>query len=109
MAGIRFSDPSTGRDVMPTLRCEMLRLTGGTRSPRWRQTGSRVLTVLHGTGRVCVGAETFPLAPSDIIAVPSWNAIAIEADTTLDVFSVSDAAVLEALGLDRRQICGDHD
>jgi len=109
MAGIRFSDPHTGRDVMPTLRCEMFRLPSRARSPRWRQTGSRVLTVLHGTGHVTVGAETFRLAPGDVIAVPSWNAMAIEADTTLDVFSVSDAVVLEALGLSRRETCGDHD
>ena len=109
MAGIRFSDPGTGRDVMPTLRCEMFRLAAGVVGPRWRQTGSRVLTVLHGTGRARVGAETFPLAPGDIVAVPSWHALGMEADTTLDVFSVSDAVVLEALGLARREICGDDD
>lgn len=107
IAAVRYADPSTGRDVMPTLRCEMFRVPPQASPERWRQTGSRVLSVLNGLGHVRVGDQSFPLAPGDIIAVPSWTPIVFEADSTLDIFSVSDEVVLEALGLSRRETSTD--
>lgn len=107
IAAVRYADPVTGRDVMPTLRCEMFRVTPDARRERWRQTGSRVLSVLDGCGQANVGDEAFPLAPGDIVAVPSWTSLVLEAGSTLDVFSVSDEVVLETLGLSRRESCDD--
>lgn len=99
---VRFTDPTSGRDVMPTLRCEMLRVTAGPGTPHRVQTGSQVLTVFAGHGHARVGDTDFPLRPGDIIAVPSWTGLTLHTDATLDVFCVSDAPVLEALGLYRQ-------
>ena len=102
---LRFADPTTGGDVMPTMRCEMRRLRPGTHTPARRRTGSRVATVLSGTGVAHIGDESFELTPGDIVAVPSWAPYRLEAHDQLDVFSVSDAPVLEALGLGRDEQC----
>ncbi|WP_431879692.1 cupin domain-containing protein [Amycolatopsis sacchari] len=106
-ARIRYSDPVRGGDVMPTMRCEMERLRPGTTTAPVRQTGGQVTCVLHGTGRITVGsgdqAQVFDLAPGDIVAIPSWAPRSVSADTQLDLFTTSDAPVLEALNLFRTE------
>jgi gentisate 1,2-dioxygenase len=101
-AELRYRDPSRDRDVMPTLRCQMRRIAAGATTAADRQTGSRVCAVLDGTGTVRLGAEEFTLSPGDVFVVPSWCPCRLEARTTLDIFTTSDAPVLEALGLFRR-------
>jgi gentisate 1,2-dioxygenase len=103
-AELRYRDPSRDHDVMPTLRCEMRRIAAGVATAADRQTGSRVCAVLNGTGSVWLGAEEFTLAAGDVFVVPSWCHHRLEARTTLDVFTTSDAPVLEALGLFRRAV-----
>ncbi len=100
-ATIRYANPASGADVMPTMRCEITRLRPGTRSRAIRQTGSRIATVLNGEGTAWVGEEVFDLGAGDIFVVPSWATYALAASSTFDVFSTSDAPVLEALGLYR--------
>lgn len=100
-SSIRFSNPLNGKDVMPTMRCEMTRVRAHSRTDAIRQTGSRIGTVLNGHGKARIGDETFDLGPGDIFVVPSWTRYDLEATSELDVFSTSDAPVLEALGLYR--------
>jgi gentisate 1,2-dioxygenase len=102
-ATLRYTDPVRGGDVLPTMRCEITRCCAGAATGLRRQTGGRVLCVLHGTGTIRIGDERFPAEPGDILAVPSWSPWSVEADEQVDVFSTSDAPVLEALGLMRVQ------
>lgn len=102
-AALRFRDPTRDRDVMPTLRCEMQRLAAGASTTTDQQTGSRICAVLNGTGSVWLGDQELSLAPGDLYVVPSWCTYRLSAGTTLDIFTTSDAPVLEALGLFRRQ------
>lgn len=102
-ASLTYIDPSRGTDVMPTMRCEAHRVLSGGRSPRLRQTGSRVASVFQGSGVAVVGDQRFDVAPGDILAIPSWTSWHLEADDRLDVFSTSDAPVLGALGLYREE------
>lgn len=102
-AQIRYQDPVSGNDVMPTLRCEMRRVVQGTTTGLDRQTGSRVCAVLSGTGQVKVADEVFDLQPGDVFVVPSWKSQQVTADTTLDIFTTSDAPVLEALKIYREE------
>lgn len=102
-AELRYSDPRTGRDVMPTMRCEIRRVRAGCRGRATQQTGSRVAAVLDGTGEVSIGDARFELEPGDVFAVPSWAPYVLRAHEQLDVFSVSDAPVLEALSLYRER------
>lgn len=102
-AQIRYQDPVHGSDVMPTMRCEMRRILGGTTTALDRQTGSRVCAVLNGSGRVQVADKAIDLLPGDVFVVPSWNSQQITADTALDIFTTSDAPVLEALKIYREE------
>ena len=103
-AQVGYRDPTRDRDVMPTLRCEMRRVVGGHATAVDRQTGTRVCAVLNGTGTARLGDEDFTLAPGDVFVVPSWCEYQLEARTTLDVFTTSDAPVLDVLGLFRREV-----
>jgi gentisate 1,2-dioxygenase len=100
---LTYTDPTRGTDVMPTMRCEAHRVRGGSQTPLWRQTGSRVATVFRGSGVAVVGDHHFDIGPGDILAIPSWTPWRLEANDALDVFSTSDAPVLDALGLYREE------
>jgi gentisate 1,2-dioxygenase len=103
-AEVRYRDPSRDRDVMPTLRCEMRRIIAGHTTIADQQTGTRVCAVLNGAGTARLAGEEFALSPGDVFVVPSWCQHQIEADSTLDIFTTSDAPVLDALGLFRRAL-----
>lgn len=100
-ARIRYADPTTGGDVMPTMRCEMFRYPAGFTSSPARQTGGRVGCVLHGSGAVTIGDHRFSVAPGDILAIPSWQPLTVAAEEEIDLFVTSDAPVLDVLGLYR--------
>jgi gentisate 1,2-dioxygenase len=103
-ATIRYCDPVTGGDVMPTMRCEMTRVLAGGQGDPSRQTGSRIGSVLNGRGSVRIGSQAFDLAPGDVFVVPSWSTCQLQADAELDVFVTSDAPILEALALYREDV-----
>lgn len=103
-ATVRYVDPTTGGDVLATMRCEMRRIAPGARTTRERQTGSRVCTVFNGSGTAVVGDATFELIEGDVYVVPSWATHELRAgDQTLDVFVTSDAPVLERLRIHREE------
>ncbi|MFF3346911.1 cupin domain-containing protein [Streptomyces sp. NPDC002779] len=113
-AAVRFTDPATGADVLPTMRAEMHRIARGTETAPVRETGSSVHQVFDGSGTVTVGDVTWSVTRGDLFVVPSWQPFSVrsEAGTTdsdsgaLDLFRFSDAPVLEALRLDRTHVEG---
>jgi gentisate 1,2-dioxygenase len=101
MASLEFTDPTTGRPVMATMGCEMHRLLPGERTATTRKVGSSVLVVYRGTGVSVINGTRFEWGPGDMLAVPSWAAIDHQAAEPSDLFAISDAPVLKALGLYR--------
>jgi len=110
-AAVRFADPATGADVLPTIRAEMHRIARGSRTAPVRETGSSVYEVFDGSGTVTVGAATWSVTRGDLFVVPSWepfsaSSMASPSDSdsgALDLFRFSDAPVFEALGLAHTQ------
>lgn len=102
-ACVRFADPTNGRDVMPTMRCEMHRYLPGHAVPAERRTGSALVAVFRGAGAVELDGVLNALAPGDLVAIPSWTSVRVLVDEPMDLFSVSDAPVLEALSLYRTE------
>jgi len=100
-AAIRFTNPTTGGDALRTIRTEMHRYAAGTRTTTVRCVGSSVWQVFSGTGVVDIGDDTFEVGHGDLVAVPSWAPVRVQADTELDVFRFGDEPVYEAFGLDR--------
>lgn len=98
---MRYIDPRTGRDALPTMRCSMWRLLPGGRTPTQRTVGSSIVVVFSGRGCSVVDGVRFNWGPGDTLALPSWCAVDHEAFEPADLFVVSDAPVIEALRLDR--------
>jgi gentisate 1,2-dioxygenase len=103
-AAVRFSNPTTGGDVMPTIRAEFHRLRPGASSEPRREVGSSVWQVFTGTGSVLVGGRTHSLERGDLFVVPSWVDYELTSADGLDLFRFSDAPIFEALGQHRIQV-----
>lgn len=108
-AAVRFTNPTSGRDVLPTIRTEMHRLRAGAASRTWREVGSSVYQVFDGQGTVQVGGQRWAVARGDMFVVPSWQPFGVQAagDAPLDLFRFSDAPIFEALNAHRLQVDGE--
>jgi gentisate 1,2-dioxygenase len=105
-AAIRFSNPTTGGDVLPTIRAEMHRLRAGAHTATRREVGSAVWQVFDGTGRVRLGKREWTVERGDLVAVPSWVPLRISANSPLDLFRFSDTPIFERLHADRVHVDG---
>ncbi|SCK13951.1 gentisate 1,2-dioxygenase [Variovorax sp. HW608] len=105
-AAVRFTHPGTGRDVLPTIRCEMHRVRAGSTTRSWREVGSSVYQIFEGTGKVSVGSKEWRVQRGDMLVVPSWVSFQARCDddAALDLFRFSDAPIFEALHQHRVQI-----
>ena len=108
-AAVRFSNPATGADVLPTVRVEMHRIVRGVETAPLRQTGSSVWQVFDGSGAVTVGERSWSVTRGDLFVVPSWQPLSIRSEAgatdsdggALDLFRFSDAPIFESLHLHR--------
>jgi gentisate 1,2-dioxygenase len=105
-AAIRFTNPTTGGDVMPTIRAEFHRLLPDTQTVLRREVGSSVWQVFAGTGSIIVDGVGHQLEHGDLMTVPSWAEYRLRTETGLDLFRFGDAPIFEALHQDRVEIGG---
>ncbi|MEV5552872.1 cupin domain-containing protein [Nonomuraea wenchangensis] len=111
-AAVRYTNPTTGGDVLPTIRVEMHRVRAGAETAPRRETGSSVYQVFDGSGRITVGDRSWSVTRGDLFVVPSWTpfsarseASASDSDSgSLDLFRFSDSPIFEALRLDRSDV-----
>ena len=101
---LRFADPTTGGDVMPTMRCEMHRIPAGASTPLTRVVGSSIFVVFAGGCTLDLEGIRTTLVKGDMVAIASWSEFSFAADERCDLFRVSDAPVIEALGLERTSV-----
>ncbi|MGD7001809.1 cupin domain-containing protein [Corynebacterium halotolerans] len=101
-AGIRFTNPTTGGDVMSTIRAEFHRLRPGAETTPVHEVGNRVFQVFEGSATITVGEETFDVRHGDIVNVPSWKKWSVGAGRDgADLFCFSDHPIFEAVNLAR--------
>ena len=100
-AAIRYVNPTTGGDVMPTIRCEFHRLRAGCETPPRREVGSSVFQVFEGGGSVILNGNEHVLEIGDLFVVPSWIAWSLRAESQFDLFRFSDAPIMERLNFAR--------
>ncbi|WP_026919317.1 cupin domain-containing protein [Gordonia shandongensis] len=98
-AAVRYVNPTTGGDVMPTIRAEFHRLRRGAATTARRTVGSSVYQVFDGAGEVVLDGTPARLDIGDLIVVPSWVSCAFRTDVGLDLFQYSDAPIIERLHL----------
>ena len=100
-AAVRYTNPTTGGDVMPTIRAEFHRLRGGAHTKPRRDVGSRVFQVFEGAGHIRLGERSHAVSRGDLVVVPSWVQWSLQADTEFDLFMFSDAPIVESLHFHR--------
>lgn len=108
-AAVRYVNPTTGRDVMPTIRAEFHRLRPGVRTAERREVGSSVFQVFDGSGTLTIDGEHHVVERGDMIVVPSWSALRLSTDDGLDLFRFGDQPIMESLGFARVQVTSDND
>jgi gentisate 1,2-dioxygenase len=109
LVSLEFVNPATGASVLPTLSCGMHRLAAGGSSDARRCTGNTVFVVYRGAGHSVVDGTRFDWEAGDMLVVPSWAAAEHHSPGAgADLFSLSDAPVLRALGIYREARLDDH-
>jgi gentisate 1,2-dioxygenase len=103
-AAVRYVNPTTGGDVMPTIRCEFHRLREGTQTPARREVGSTVFQVFDGRGSVVMDGVEHRLDIGDMFVIPSWIEWSLRAETQFDLFRFSDAPIMERLHFARTHV-----
>lgn len=103
-AAVRFTNPTSGGDVLNTIRTEMHRVRADADTSRLRTSASSVWQVFDGEGVVVLNSEVHRIGRGDVIAVPAWTEFHFHADATLDLFTFSDAPIFEKLNLLRTEI-----
>lgn len=103
-AAVRYVNPTTGSDVMPTIRCEFHRLRAGCQTPTRREVGSSVFQVFDGRGAVVLDGHEHRLETGDLFVIPSWIAWSLQAETRFDLFRFSDAPIMERLHFARAHV-----
>lgn len=100
-AAVRFTNPTTGGDILRTLRAEFHRLAQGASTLARREVGSSVYQVFEGTGEVTVGTHRWEVSAGDLFVVPSWAPFHATTERGLDLFRFSDTPIFEHLNLQR--------
>jgi gentisate 1,2-dioxygenase len=98
---LRYLDPATGGWAIPTMATMLRLLPAGFTSAPYRSTDSLVVAVVEGRGALDVAGANHDLAPRDVFVVPGWMLYTIRADEDLVLFSYSERAVQDRLGLFR--------
>lgn len=106
-AAIRYVNPTTGGDVMPTIRCEFHRLRAGASTRPRHEVGSAVWQVFEGSGTVVLGGTEQSVQKGDLFVVPSWTSWSLHADgEQFDLFRFTDGPIIERLHFQRTWIPG---
>jgi gentisate 1,2-dioxygenase len=105
---LHYADPAHGGHAMPTLAAYLQLLPRGFDGALIQSTEHMVYCVHAGSGRTIVcGADgakrEFDWSPGDLLVVPGWLAHRHAADGEAVLFSFSDAAAQQRLGLWRER------
>lgn len=109
---LEYQHPQTGGPVLPTMACYIQLIRAGERLRAKRETGSAVYYVERGQGETIINGVRFAWGKGDVMVLPSW-ALREHANTSTSedavLFSISDAPVLQKLGLFRIETYDEND
>jgi gentisate 1,2-dioxygenase len=100
---LRYTNPLTGGSVMPTMNASLQLIPVAFETASYRSTDGAVFLVVEGKGRSHVGETSFEWTENDIFVVPGWASQRHIAEREAVLFSFSDRAAQEKLGLWREQ------
>jgi gentisate 1,2-dioxygenase len=100
---LRYVNPLTGGSVMPTMSAAVELLGAGFETAPYRSTDGTVFVVVEGEGRSQIGEAVFDWSENDVFVAPSWAPQRHSAGSESVLFSFSDRAAQEKLGLWRER------
>ena len=100
---MRLTDHRTGGNFMNTIAGFMQLFPAGFSSRPVRSSDAVVYSVVEGTGSITIGDRAFTFAQHDTLVVPNWTDASFDITTETVLFSFSDRAMQEALGLWRER------
>lgn len=98
---LEFINPADGGSVMPTISAHVRFIPKGFETSPRRSSDGTVFVVVEGEGTATVAGTQHQLGVRDVLAVPSWNELGIQANSDLILFAFSDKASQEKLHLYR--------
>ena len=100
---VEYTNPVTGGPAMATIACFATLLRPGEHTKAHRHMGGTVYHVIQGKGHSVIDGKRFDWDEKDTFIVPSWKFHEHAADAESVLFSYSDSAFLEPLGLYREE------
>ena len=94
-----YLNPLTGDWAMSTLATTMRRLPAGFQTSPYRSTDSTIFVVVDGSGTSRIGGEELQWSAHDVFVAPSWTLQEHLAATEATIFTYSDRACQEKLGI----------
>lgn len=94
-----FANPNDGGHVLPTIAAFLQYLPAGFETAATRSTESTVFSVVEGRGTARIGATELTFEENDTFVAPNWMEIQLKADADLVLFSFSDRAAQQRLGI----------
>lgn len=104
LIALEYVNPVTAASVLPTLGCAVHRVRAGGHTAGVRRTGNAVYVVFQGHGSTVIDGQRFDWDPGDMFVAPSWSRVEHVAAEQADLFFLTDAPVLRALGLYREHV-----
>ena len=96
---MEFINPADGGPVMNTISAFCQFMPGGFVGEAQQSTDGLIFVGVEGTGIIHINDQAFPIGPRDVVVVPCWAKRRIDAVSDLIVFSYSDRATQQKLGL----------
>ncbi|WP_246543303.1 gentisate 1,2-dioxygenase [Novosphingobium profundi] len=96
---LEFLNPADGGAIMNTISAHVRLLPAGFSSAPRQSTDGTIFVVVEGEGTAQVGEREFALMPRDVVVVPSWSKLGLEARKDLVLFGFSDKVSQQKLGL----------
>ncbi|MGO4126919.1 cupin domain-containing protein [Inquilinus sp. YAF38] len=103
---LRYSNTMTGGHVLPTIGAFLQLLPAGFASRPKRQTDAEIFVVLEGSGTTIVGGQELHWRENDVFVVPNWTWRHHVSERDSVLFSFSDCAMQQALGIWRDETSG---
>ncbi|MEM9048380.1 MAG: cupin domain-containing protein [Pseudomonadota bacterium] len=97
-----YANPNDGGHALPTIAAFLQYLPAGFETVAVRSTESTIFCVSEGRGTARIGETEFAFEENDTFVAPNWSHIQLKADTNAILFSFSDRAAQERLGIFRQ-------
>jgi len=98
-ARVRYTNPTTGGPVMPTMGAHLALLPAGFEGESYRATDGTIFVCVEGQGTTKIGDKEFAWSRGDVFVAPPWQHYAHVTENDSVLFSISDRPAQEALGI----------